>query len=148
MDIEPHTDRDVAIPSSLCVRKTTLYVCMVDVNFLSNIDGRVLQVAELVVKRPLIEAVILVRVLLFLLWTRLGTLFLCGSLSLSRQFPYVNSFSTISIDKREKILQSWLKNAVFIPIRLAIIYIKMICLYVYFSQVRRTLFFLVYREVS
>lgn len=91
--------------------------------------------AELFVKRALIEAVILVRVVSIILSTRLGTLLLCGSLSFSDKWPFINNFSSISLEKREKILQRWFRHRLLTPIRLAFVYIKFLCLYAFFTLV-------------
>ncbi|XVF66453.1 hypothetical protein PTKIN_Ptkin10aG0036900 [Pterospermum kingtungense] len=95
------------------------------------------EVAELLSKRAFSEIQILVRVVLLLLSTRLGTLLLCGSLSLGDNYkwPYINYFSCMPLDKREKVLQSWFRHRLFTPIRLAFIYLKVICLFVFFSRV-------------
>ncbi|CAJ1978758.1 unnamed protein product [Sphenostylis stenocarpa] len=93
------------------------------------------EVAELFTKRSLIEAVILVRVILWLLATRLGTLLICGFLCLGEKWPYINNFSNISLEKREKIMQKWLKHRFLTPIRLAFAYIKVLCLFVFYSWV-------------
>ncbi|KAK4258397.1 hypothetical protein QN277_007852 [Acacia crassicarpa] len=93
------------------------------------------QVAEMLVKRAIIEALILVRVILWMLATRLGTLLLCGSLCFTDAWPFINNFSNISLEKREKIVQKWLKHRFLTPIRLAFLYIKVLCVWVFFSQV-------------
>ncbi|KAL5131091.1 Long-chain-alcohol oxidase FAO1 [Glycine soja] len=93
------------------------------------------EVAEMLTKRSLIEAVILIRVVLWLLATRLGTLLLCGFLCLGEKWPYVNNFSNISLEKREMVMQKWLKHRFLTPIRLAFAYIKVLCLFVFFSWV-------------
>ncbi|KAK7312887.1 hypothetical protein VNO77_37112 [Canavalia gladiata] len=93
------------------------------------------EAAELLVKRGLIEAVILVRVILWLLATRLGTLLLCGLLCLGEKWPFINNFSNIPLEKREKVMQRWLKHGFFTPVRLAFVYIKVLCLFVFFSRV-------------
>ncbi|KAJ9700744.1 hypothetical protein PVL29_006186 [Vitis rotundifolia] len=90
--------------------------------------------AELLVKRALIEAVILVRVVSIILSTRLGTLLLCGSLCFSDKWPFINNFSSISLEKREKILQRWFGHWLLTPIRLAFVYIKFLCLYTFFAR--------------
>ncbi|KAK7262632.1 hypothetical protein RJT34_30207 [Clitoria ternatea] len=93
------------------------------------------EVAEILVKRGLIEAVILVRVVLWLLATRLGTLLLCGSLCIGEKWPFINNFSSISLEKREKVMQKWLKHGFLTPIRMAFVYIKVLCVFVFFSWV-------------
>ncbi|KAE9616934.1 hypothetical protein Lal_00034831 [Lupinus albus] len=94
------------------------------------------EVAEMLAKRALTEAVILVRVVLWLLATRLGTFLLCGFLCLGEKWPYINNFSNMSLEKREKVMQGWLNHSRFLtPIRLAFGYIKILCLFVFFSRV-------------
>ncbi|KAG5047270.1 hypothetical protein JHK82_016642 [Glycine max] len=93
------------------------------------------EVAEMITKRSLIETVILIRVVLWLLATRLGTLLLCGFLCLGENWPYINKFSNISLEKREKIMQKWLKHRFLTPIRLTFACIKVLCLFVFFSWV-------------
>ncbi|KAA8527788.1 hypothetical protein F0562_035343 [Nyssa sinensis] len=93
------------------------------------------EVAELLMKRAFLEAVILVRVLLRVLSTRLGTLLLCGCLCFSNKWPFINKFSEISLGKRERILQTWFKHWLLTPIRLGFVFLKILCLYVFFSQV-------------
>lgn len=86
-------------------------------------------------KRLLTEAVILIRVVLLMLSTKLGTLMLCGSLCLSEKWPYINNFSSMSLEKREKVLQKWFKNWIFTPVRIAFFILKTFCLFVFFCQV-------------
>ncbi|KAK7257333.1 hypothetical protein RIF29_31220 [Crotalaria pallida] len=93
------------------------------------------EVAEMLARRGLIEAVILIRVVLWLLATRLGTLLLCGMLCVGDKWPYINNFSSMSLEKREKVMQRWLKHRFLTPIRLAFAYIKVLCLFVFFSWV-------------
>jgi hypothetical protein len=93
------------------------------------------QVAEMLLKRGVTEAVILIRVILWLLATRLGTLLICGSLCLSKEWPFINNFSSMSLDKREKIVQRGPKHKFLTPFRLTFAYIKVLCLFVFFSQV-------------
>ncbi|KAG5004523.1 hypothetical protein AAZX31_10G172600 [Glycine max] len=92
------------------------------------------EIAEILIKRALKEALILLRVILWLLSTRLGTLLLCGTLCLSKKWPFINSFSNLSLDNREKVLQKWFKHRFLTPIRLVFIYIKVLCFFVFFSQ--------------
>lgn len=93
------------------------------------------QVAEILSKRSLIEAVILIRVVLWLLATRLGTFLLCGLLCFSEKWPFINNFSSMSLKKRERVMQWWLKNRFITPIRLAFAYLKVLCLFAYFTWV-------------
>ncbi|KAL1325366.1 hypothetical protein HN51_035434 [Arachis hypogaea] len=93
------------------------------------------EVAEILVKRGLIEAVILIRVILWVLATRLGTLLLCGSLCVGGKWPFINNFSNMPLEKREKVVQKWLKHRFLTPIRLAFAYIKVLCVYCFFSSV-------------
>ncbi|KAI4318061.1 hypothetical protein L6164_025870 [Bauhinia variegata] len=94
------------------------------------------EVAEILVKRAVTEAVILLRVVLWLLSTRLGTLLFCGFLCVGDKWPFINNFPSIPLEKREKIMQRWLKHSwLFTPIRLAFAYIKVLCLFVFFSRV-------------
>ncbi|GAV61492.1 GMC_oxred_N domain-containing protein/GMC_oxred_C domain-containing protein [Cephalotus follicularis] len=94
------------------------------------------EAAELLFRTGVIrEAVILVRIVLLVLTTRLGTLLLCGSLSYAEKWPFINSFSQMPLEKREKIIQYWFKNWLFTPIRVAFLSIKSMCLYAFFSKV-------------
>ncbi|KAK4773302.1 hypothetical protein SAY87_028321 [Trapa incisa] len=95
------------------------------------------QVAELLTKRGLPEAVFLVRVVLLLLSTRLGTLLLCGSrcLGQKQQRLPIRTFSEMSLQKREMVIQKWLNHWFFTFIRMAIIYLKVLFHFVYFSRV-------------
>ncbi|KAL9331323.1 hypothetical protein ACSQ67_000933 [Phaseolus vulgaris] len=92
------------------------------------------ETADMLIKRALKEALIFVRLILWMLSTRLGTLLLCGTLCLSKKWPCIHNFSNISLDNREKVLQKWFKHRFFTPIRLAFLYVKVLCLFVFFSQ--------------
>lgn len=93
------------------------------------------QVAELLVRRGQKEAVALVKLVLWVLATRLGTLVLCGSLSLSWRFPFINKFSDMPVEKREHILMKWNREKSFIFLRLVFVIVKVFCLYVFYSMV-------------
>ncbi|XAR57449.1 Long-chain-alcohol oxidase [Bertholletia excelsa] len=93
------------------------------------------EVAELVTKRGFLEAVIIVRMLLIILSTRLGTLMLAGSLCFSSKWPFINRFFFLSLEKREKVIQRWMSHWFFTPIRLAFVFLKLLCLLAFFSQV-------------
>ncbi|KAM5553218.1 hypothetical protein ABKV19_025445 [Rosa sericea] len=93
------------------------------------------EVAELLVKRAFMEAVVLVRVVLWILSSRLGTLLLCGSLCLGDTWPFVHKFSCLPLEKRERVLQRWFRHRFLTPIRLAFLYIKILCLLIFFTRV-------------
>lgn len=93
------------------------------------------EVAEVVTKRVFFEARILVRGLLRILSTRIGTLLLCGLFCFGKSWPYINKFSAIPLEKREIVMQKWYKNRFLTPVRLAFVFIKVLCLYIFFTQV-------------
>ncbi|KAI3798079.1 hypothetical protein L1987_33348 [Smallanthus sonchifolius] len=93
------------------------------------------KVAHLLMNRAFFEAVMVVRLVLTLLSTRIGTLLIAGSLCFSDKWPYVNKFSEICLHKREKIVQKWLKHRFLTPVRLGFVFIKSLCLLTFFSQV-------------
>ncbi|KAL0456965.1 UNVERIFIED_CONTAM: Long-chain-alcohol oxidase FAO1 [Sesamum latifolium] len=93
------------------------------------------EVAELITKRGFGEAKILVRAMLIMLSTRVGTLLICGSHSFDKKWPYLKKFSEISLEKREKVVQKWFRNWLLTPVRLAFVFIKFLVLYVFFTQV-------------
>ncbi|KAF7152692.1 hypothetical protein RHSIM_Rhsim01G0090900 [Rhododendron simsii] len=91
------------------------------------------EVAEYISKRTSYEAV--VRVVLTIISTRLGTLLLCGSLCFGGRWPFMYKFSQISLEKRERVIQRWFRHWLFTPIRFVFVLIKIVCLFVFFSQV-------------
>ncbi|XP_021721880.1 long-chain-alcohol oxidase FAO1-like [Chenopodium quinoa] len=93
------------------------------------------EVAGVMKDRGLPEAVLLVRVVLWLLSTRLGTLLLCGSLCFGKEWPYITKFSHLATERREKILQNWSCHKFFSPLRLVFFFLKSLCLYFCFSLV-------------
>ncbi|OVA02353.1 Glucose-methanol-choline oxidoreductase [Macleaya cordata] len=92
------------------------------------------EVAEMIMKRGMLHGVIIVRLVLLMLSTRLGTLLLCGSLCFVKEFPFIKKFADISLEKREKILQKWSSERYLIHLRVAFVMIKTICLYIFFTQ--------------
>ncbi|KAM3397391.1 long-chain-alcohol oxidase FAO4A [Capsicum galapagoense] len=76
----------------------------------------------------------LCKLALWLLSTRIGTLILCGKASISNQFPYLQKFSKISPNKREKIVKSWATSC-FKLIRILFCAAKILVLLVFFTQV-------------
>ncbi|XP_052191604.1 long-chain-alcohol oxidase FAO1 [Diospyros lotus] len=97
------------------------------------------EVAEIITERGFFESVILLRVVLAILSTRLGTLILCGTPCFADKWPFINKFSEMSLESREKVIQKWLRHCFFTPIRLAFVFVKFLALYVFFSQVGENL---------
>ncbi|KAG8370448.1 hypothetical protein BUALT_Bualt14G0118000 [Buddleja alternifolia] len=93
------------------------------------------EVAEIVTKKGFLEARLLVRILLKILSTRIGTLLICGSLCFGEKWPYLNKFCEISVEKREKVLQRWFKHWLLTPVRLAFVFLKFLVLLVFFTRV-------------
>ncbi|KAK6164434.1 hypothetical protein DH2020_001298 [Rehmannia glutinosa] len=91
------------------------------------------EVAELLVKRGIPKAVFIVSLVLKLLSSRLGTLLLCGFICLDLKWPFVHSFSELSLKKREAILQKWSRETFLLPLRISFLSLKVICLFVFFS---------------
>ncbi|KAJ8434846.1 hypothetical protein Cgig2_022125 [Carnegiea gigantea] len=92
------------------------------------------EVAGVMKSRGSPEAVILVRAVLWMLSTRIGTFLLCGFLCFDKRWPFINKFSQLSTEKREKILQKW-SSSLFSPLRLVFYFIKTLCLYFLFALV-------------
>lgn len=94
-----------------------------------------MQTIDLIIKRGTMEAYLATRLVLFLLATRLGTLLICGTESLVSSWPFVEKFSELSLEKRERVLQKQFRNWFFTPIRAAFVYIKVAFLFCFFSRV-------------
>lgn len=100
-------------------------------------DGRLpSHIAGLISRHCSMAAVVLFRCVLLCLYTRLGTLLLCGKDSLSETFPCILNFSAIPVVKRQKILLNWSlgTGSIFDPF-FQIIFktFKACCLYAFYS---------------
>ncbi|XP_010529119.1 PREDICTED: long-chain-alcohol oxidase FAO3-like, partial [Tarenaya hassleriana] len=93
------------------------------------------QAAELITKRGLIEVVLVMRLVLVLLSSRLGTLVLCGTHCLVPNWPFVERFGSLSLEKRERVLQKWFRSKILAAIRVAFVHIKIVFLFCFFSWV-------------
>ncbi|KAK4344738.1 hypothetical protein RND71_034914 [Anisodus tanguticus] len=91
------------------------------------------EVAKLLVKRSKPEALLIIRIVVFLLSTRLGTLLLCGSVCLDKRWPFVHNFSELSLKHREALLQRWSKESFLLPLRVTFLLIKIVCFFIFFS---------------
>ncbi|KAL4578502.1 hypothetical protein LXL04_014625 [Taraxacum kok-saghyz] len=92
------------------------------------------KLVHLLVTRAFFEAIMVVKLVVIILSTRLGTLLLSGTLCISHKWPYVHKFSEIPLHKREKVVQKWMNHRFLTPIRLGFVFIKTLCLLVFFSQ--------------
>lgn len=92
------------------------------------------EVAEIVMTGGFFEAVLVVRLVIKLLSSRLGTFLLSGFLCIGDKWLHINKFSDIPLEKREKIVQKWFKNRFLTPIRLGFVFLKFLCLMVFFTQ--------------
>ncbi|KAL8530229.1 hypothetical protein ACS0TY_007326 [Phlomoides rotata] len=91
------------------------------------------EVAELMAKRAVPKAVLIVRLVLSFLSSRLGTLLVCGLICLDWRWPLVRSFPELPLKKREAILQRWSRETFLLPLRISFLLLKIISLYVFFS---------------
>ncbi|PWA51425.1 long-chain-alcohol oxidase FAO2 [Artemisia annua] len=92
------------------------------------------EVAEKMVKRYPSDALFLLKIVLILLSTKLGTLLLCGTICFDTKWPFIHSFSDLSVTKREKILQKWSNTpSSYIPLRIVFMVVKLMCFYIFFT---------------
>ncbi|CAF2029388.1 unnamed protein product [Brassica napus] len=93
------------------------------------------EVAEMIVKNGRSEAVKVFKIISTVLAYRFGTLFLCGSLCLAKDWPFVLKFSELPLDKREEILRMWSRQSgFFLPLRITFFLAKFYTLFSFFSQ--------------
>lgn len=93
------------------------------------------EVAELMSRMCLPEALALVRTVLWLLGSRLGSLLLCGALCLSRRFPFTHRFAELPLELREAAMRRWARQTLLPPLRMFFLVTKVFCLYVFYSMV-------------
>ncbi|PHT86337.1 Long-chain-alcohol oxidase FAO1 [Capsicum annuum] len=91
------------------------------------------EVAEQLVKRNKPEALFIIRIIVFLLSTRLGTLLLCGRVCLDKRWPFVHNFTELSLKDRETLLQRWSRQTFLIPLRITFLLIKVACFFIFFT---------------
>ncbi|KAK8958115.1 Long-chain-alcohol oxidase FAO2 [Platanthera guangdongensis] len=85
-------------------------------------------------KRGQKEATLVVKIVLWLLTFRLGTLLLCGFSCLRRGFPLVDKFSDMTLQRREDVLKKWNREKIFIPLRIVFLVVKSFCFTIFFSM--------------
>ncbi|WVZ74559.1 hypothetical protein U9M48_022727 [Paspalum notatum var. saurae] len=91
------------------------------------------EAAELMSRMCLPEALALVRAVLWLLGTRLGSLALCGAPCLTWRFPFVRRFGELETEQREAALRRWSRQTLLPPLRMFFLITKVFCLYVFYS---------------
>lgn len=86
------------------------------------------------ISRRLGHHVFLVRSMLLLLSTRIGTFIMGGFLSLSPRFPFLHRFSQLPLEKRQRIVRSW-ATSWFKYFRMAFVGAKLLVTFSFFTQV-------------
>lgn len=95
-----------------------------------------MQVAELLQKRALRDGLAMLKVVLWLLSFRLGTLLVCRSSCLAWKFPFVRRFSEMEVEEREGVLQRWSGDrSSLLPLRVVFVLVKVFCLFTFLSMV-------------
>ncbi|CAB4321775.1 unnamed protein product [Prunus armeniaca] len=64
---------------------------------------------------------------------QIRTLLLCGHRCLSWKWPFIHSFSEMSLEKREEVLKKWSKEKLVRTLRLMFLVVKIFCFYTFFS---------------
>lgn len=101
--------------------------------FVSNLLQE--KVAELTMTRCIWEAGVLVRIILWILATRVGTLALCGRRCVSGEFPYVRRFADMPVERREAALKRWNATRWLVPLKIIFALIKVLCHFVFYTAV-------------
>ena len=85
------------------------------------------------VTRCIREAVLLAWVVLWMLSTRVGTLLLCGRLSLAG--TSLCRFADMPLERREAALQRWKSTRWLFPLRIVFTLVKILSHYVFYAMV-------------
>ncbi|XP_068663070.1 long-chain-alcohol oxidase FAO2-like [Aristolochia californica] len=96
------------------------------------------EVAEILTKRSMPKMVSLIRIFLWFLSTRLGTLIMCGTACLSPKFPFLRTFPEMGVEEREEYLQKMSKNKYLRFMRLVFMALKIFTLFTFFSMTDET----------
>ncbi|KAF6994590.1 hypothetical protein CFC21_011252 [Triticum aestivum] len=93
------------------------------------------EVAELMVTRCIREAALLAWVVLWVLSTRVGTLLLCGRLSLCGAAGELRRFADMPAERQEAALQRWNRTRWLFPLRIVFALVKILSHYVFYTMV-------------
>ncbi|XP_010526493.1 PREDICTED: long-chain-alcohol oxidase FAO4B-like [Tarenaya hassleriana] len=93
------------------------------------------EVAEMMVRHGRPEAIMVVKIALKILSSRLGSLLLCGTLCFDSKWPFLHTFSELPLNVREEIMRTWSKQGgLFVPLRITFLLVKFFSMFYYFSQ--------------
>ncbi|RCV42536.1 hypothetical protein SETIT_9G224400v2 [Setaria italica] len=81
------------------------------------------------------EAMLLVRVILWMLSTKVGTFVLCGWLCVSSRFPYVFKFADMPLERREEVLKWWSKTRWLFPLKVTFVLVKILSHYSFYTTI-------------
>jgi long-chain-alcohol oxidase len=90
------------------------------------------------VTRCVWEGVLLMRIVLWVLSTRIGTLALCGRLCFSAgksSFPYACRFADMPVERRERVLQRWSGARWLFPLKITFVIAKLLSHYAFYTMV-------------
>ncbi|CAN6304880.1 unnamed protein product [Urochloa humidicola] len=92
------------------------------------------EVAEMAT-RCVWEAMLLMRVILWILSTKLGTLVLCGRLCVSSRFPYICKFADMPMERREEALKQWNKTRWLFPLKVTFVITKILSHFSFYTMI-------------
>ncbi|KAG9446612.1 hypothetical protein H6P81_012740 [Aristolochia fimbriata] len=91
------------------------------------------EVAERLKRRAVPEIATVIKLFLWVLSTRLGTLIACGSACFGRKFPFVRTFPEMGVEEREAYLQKMSKYKSVRLMRLVFMTLKIFTLFTFFA---------------
>ncbi|PAN46911.1 hypothetical protein PAHAL_9G224100 [Panicum hallii] len=103
----------------------------------SAADGAIPDEVAQMATRCVWEATLLMRVVLWILSTKVGTLALCGWLCISGRFPYVSKFADMPVERREEVLKRWNKARWLFPLKVTFVIIKILSHYSFYTMVNK-----------
>jgi long-chain-alcohol oxidase len=79
---------------------------------------------------------LLLRVVLWILSTKMGTFVLCGWLCVTGRFPYVCKFADMPLERREEVLKRWNKARWLFPLKATFVLVKILSHFAFYTVVR------------